>query len=125
MTYTLTRQAPLAPAPKTYAQELGWQGNRTNAGIEHTGRYRAPGLQYRGWVLQKNGGLQFFIHKPPMDLLHDTDFSGCFHARNDGWWLISFKPHAIPPDLASGIAAIQKALRRAFEVRLARRSGRS
>jgi hypothetical protein len=113
---------PLA-APKDYAEELGWVRQRTAESIVFTGYFRAPALRYRGWILQEQSGkFNFFIHRPPIELIRDTDSAGCFHPKNDGWWLITFKPDAQPADIASGIAAIQKVLRKAFEVRLARRT---
>jgi len=115
---------PLA-APKAYAQDLGWRTEWTAQGTIYIGYYRAPGLRYEGWVDDNRGKLQFYIRKPPINLLHDTDFGGCFHPRNNDWWLITFKPYDLPADLSSGVAAIQKALRRAFEVRAARRRSRA
>jgi hypothetical protein len=108
--------------PKDYTHELGWTHHRTADGTVYTGHYRATGLRYQGWVLLNDKGkLSFYIHKPPMGLLRDTDYAGCFHFRNDGWCLVTFKPYDVPADVSSGIAAIQKALRNAFETRTAKR----
>jgi hypothetical protein len=123
----LLRMIPWKRKPlKVYAEELGWQSRTTNDGLVHTGNYRAAGLKYSGWILEKVGGkFQFFIHNPPIKLLRSTDFAGCFHACNDGWYLIAFKPHSVPAEISSGIAAVQKALRNAFEVRVSTRIGRA
>jgi hypothetical protein len=108
-------------APRNYAQDLGWKKQMSANGTVYTGHYRAAGLRYDGWILWREKRPEFFILKPPIDLLRDTDYAGCFHARNDGWWLITFKPYDVPADVASGIAAIHKTLRKAFELRAARR----
>ena len=104
-------------APRTYSEELGWTAERTAQGIVYKGNYLVRSLRYQGWVLQQDRKLQFYILNPPIQLLRETNFGACFHIRNDGWWLISFKPHDIPADLASGVAGIQKTLHTAFETR--------
>ena len=106
---------------RTYARELGWASKPSPPGTVHTGYYRAVGLRWQGHVYQTSKALDFYILKPPVDLIRDTDFGGCFHARNDGWWLVAFRPEAIPPDLDSGVAAIQYVLAKAFQVRAAKR----
>src|SRR5437868_5989454 len=100
---TIVRGQPSA-APKDYAQELGWKSKSgpTADSAVYSGYYRAAGLRYQGWVLQQtNGKLLFYILKPPISLLRKTQFAGCFHFRNDEWWLIGFRPDAVPADLAS------------------------
>jgi hypothetical protein len=120
--YTTTLKGRLSAAPRDYAQELGWSGQQTSEGTVFKGHYRAPGLRYDGWILRSpDGKLSFYILRPPMDLIRDTDYSNCFHARNDGWWLITFKPYDMPADVASGVASIQKVLRQAFGNRTAKR----
>jgi len=121
---TRLRGQPRA-ALKNYADELGWTRRRAPDGAAFTGYYRASGLRYEGWVVEHDDKLLFYILRPPMNLLRETDFSGCFHARNDGWWLVSFKPDDRPADAASGIASIQKALRDAFRTRSDLRRERS
>jgi hypothetical protein len=111
---------------KAYSQDSGWRRDMTGKGMVYTGYYRVPGLRYSGWVSQKwSGTLLFYILNPPIALLRETEFGGCFHfAGNDGWWLISFRPEARPPDVDSGVAAIQLALRQAFVARAAKRTRR-
>ncbi len=108
-------------APKSYAQELGWASHTGPDGTVYTGHYRMPGLRYEGWIVEDNGKLTFYIKKPPIDLLRATDFAGCFHCNNDDWWVVGFKPYDMATDVASGIAAIQKTLWKAFQVRTAKR----
>lgn len=116
-----SREQPEA-APKTYKDELGWRSHPTAEGITHTGYYRVYTLKYRGWILQKpDGKFQFFIQRPPFSLIKHTEFAGCFHEREGGVWLITFKPYALPNTVSSGIVAIQNAMRRAFEVHVANR----
>src|SRR5690349_17233710 len=118
---SLFRRGQPKAAPKTYDQDLGWARKETMDGTVYTGYFRAVGLRYEGWILQQRKSLQFYILKPPIQLLRDTEFGGCFHAQNDGWWLIAFKPYHAPRDASSGIAAVQKALLRAFQLRTTRR----
>ena len=109
-------------APKGYAYELGWRGHEEDEDTVYRGQYRARGLRYEGWIVEtKAGKLTFYILNPPLDLLRETDFGGCFHYNNGEWWLIGFKPFDRPADAASGIAAIQKSLLVAFEARSAKR----
>lgn len=115
-------QSRAAPPIRTYARELGWTSQPSReGGTIHQGYYRALGLRWDGYVHQTFKGLDFFILNPPIQLIRDTNFGGCFHARNDGWWLVAFKPDAKPSDLDSGVAAIQHVLLNAFEVRAAKR----
>lgn len=113
-------------APKNYRQQLGWQSRESGDDLIFTGQYRVSGLRYDGWVRRDaSRKLSFFIRNPPIEWLRDTEYGGCFHPRNDGWWLIGFKPNDTPADVSSGIAAIQKALGCAFEIRAQkRRTGR-
>jgi hypothetical protein len=112
----------LSAAPKNYAQDLGWKSRKTSNGVLYTGYYRAYGLRYEGSVLKAHDGkLTFLIRKPPIELLRDTEFGGCFHAADDGWWLVAYKPWSLPADAPSGIAAIQKTLLKAFEIRAEKR----
>lgn len=107
---------------RTYARELGWTSQPSReAGTIHRGYFRALGLRWDGYVYQTSKGLDFYILNPPIQLIRDTDFSGCFHAANDGWWRITFKPYALACDLDSGVAAIQHVLLNAFQVRAAKR----
>lgn len=112
-----TGQPPAAPT--SYARQLGWETHRTDRGTEHSGHYRAPSrVLYRGFVLEESrGNLHFYIHRAPIAWLRLTHFGACFHAMADEWWKISFRPHERPADLDSGIAAVQRALRAAFEAR--------
>lgn len=104
---------------RVYSDDLGWQRQRTAEGIVHSGTYRGPAVRYSGWILEDNDTLAFYIYKPPINLLRDTEYGQCFHPQKDGdWWLIGFRPYARPADVSSGIAAIQKALRTAFTTRL-------
>lgn len=116
-------QTRTAPPVRTYARELGWSTQPGSpGGTVHRGYYRAFGLRWDGYVYQSSKGLDFYILNPPMELIRDTDFGGCFHtAGNDGWWLIAFKPYAKPADLDSGVAAIQYVLLNAFQIRAAKR----
>ena len=116
------RKGRQVAAPKTYAQELGWTARRDGKSAVYSGHYRARGIRYEGWIVTKSGGkLLFYILNPPLALLRETEFGGCFHFNNDDWWLIGFHPGDQPTDVCSGIAAIQKALMEAFNVRTAKR----
>src|SRR5438128_7752 len=99
-----TASNPQPPAPRSYAQDLGWTSDSTAEGLSWTGSYRACSLRWQGYIHQPRGGgrLCFYILRPPFDVLKDTHFGACFHARNDGWWLVSFDLSA-PPNLDSGI----------------------
>lgn len=107
---------------RTFSRDLGWTSEFQCDGSKvHRGLFMAVGLRWQGYVHQKSGKLEFFIQNPPIQMIRDTEFSGCFHARNDGWWFIGFKPEALPADLDSGIAAVQHVLRTAFERRAEKR----
>ncbi len=119
------RKGQPSAAPKSYAQELGWTSRKSGSGTIHTGHYSVLGFRRQGWIFEHDQGkLEFYIFKPPIELLRATEYAGCFHARQDDWWLVAFKPSAAPVDVSSGIAAIQKSLRRAFEVHAASRRSR-
>ena len=110
--------------PRRYSEDLGWRRRHTPIGTIYTGLFRARGLSFHGWARQDpDGKLHFLIYRPPIEILKDTDFSGCFHEYADGWQLVAFKPYAQPPNVDSGIAAIQKALLKAFAIRAAKRNG--
>jgi hypothetical protein len=110
-------------APRYYSDDLGWKTQQTSDQFVYTGYYRVVGLRFDGYIREsKNGGqLYFFVRKPPIQLIRDTEFAGCFHARNDDWFLVGFKDRAQPKDVNSGIAAIQRVLLKAFRVRMAHR----
>ena len=110
--------------PRRYAEDLGWRIRFTPEGTVYTGLFRAGGLTFHGWIRQDpTGQLHFLIHRPPMQMLRETDYFGCFHQRNDGWQLVAFKPYAQPPNVDSGIGAIQRALIRTLQERASRRGG--
>ncbi len=107
---------------RTFSRDLGWTSEaQREGGTVHRGFFRATGLRWQGYVRQKSGKLDFFVLNPPIQMIRDTQFSGCFHARNDGWWFIGFRPEALPPDVDSGIAAVQHVLKTAFEKRAEKR----
>jgi len=103
-------------------QELGWRSSPAGDVVQFSGQFRLAGLRYDGYVRQELGGrLSFYIHNPPIVWLRETEYGGCFHPRDDGWWLVSFKPHEVPADASSGVAAIQIALVAAFATRTRKR----
>ena len=109
-------------APRSYSLDSGWSAQRQADGTVHTGYYRAVGRTWQGWIYEgRKGKLECFIFQPPIELIRATEFAGCFHARGDDWWLITFKPSAKPDGVDSGIAAIQKTLFKAFQQQLPRR----
>jgi hypothetical protein len=99
-------------APLTFTQDMGWKCQSGEGGrLEYTGYFQACSLRFRGEIYHEpDNSLYFYIHQPPIGLLQHTDYAGCFHPRDYGWYLISFKPYAKPANVDSGIYSIQQAL---------------
>ena len=118
------RAMPRRQGSRSFAEDLGWQHRETTNGTVYTGFFRVHSLAFPGWIRHdRTGKLHFLIHQPPMELLRETEYFGCFHPRGDGWQLVTFKPHEEPPDPHSGIASIQKALLDAVSLRMKKRCG--
>ena len=88
------RQPARRVAPLTFAQDMGWKSRPGQDGrTEYTGFFQACSLRWLGEIYhERDNTLHFYIHQPPIGLLRHTDYSGCFHARDHGWYLITFKP---------------------------------
>ena len=96
------------PAPRTFAQDLGWTTGRTAEGaILHQGYYRALGLRWFGVVYEYKGRFEFYIQNPPDGFIRSGSWAVCFHAGHpNNFWMITFKPGFMPRTLSSGIQAI-------------------
>lgn len=101
----------------SYAQDHGWTPQRSWDGtITYTGYFRITGLRWEGRVTQqRNGSLHFEINNPPIAYIRDSEWAGCFHALQGKWMWVTFKRQ--PPDIDSGIAAINKILKSVYEHR--------
>jgi hypothetical protein len=119
------KRQPAQRAALTFAQDMGWKSQLGTGGrTEYTGFFQACSLRWKGFIYQElDNTLDFYILNPPVGLLRHTDYAGCFHARNDGWYLITFKPYAKPINVDSGISAIQRALAESIRAGLNRARG--
>ncbi|MEN6532643.1 MAG: hypothetical protein ABFD89_03215 [Bryobacteraceae bacterium] len=90
-----------------YWQESGW----TWTGKGYSGRYQTPRGSFPGFVEERLGRLEFYIHEPPQALKSDSHWV-CFQERDKGWYRVHMGKR--PADVSTGIMTLERLVSQAL-----------